>query len=223
MKRDHRTMSIAEQIFEKLEQDILSGKYKRGDVLCELKLSSEFGVSRTPIREALRRLEQECIVEDKGRGIVVIGISREDILDMYEIRIRIEGLAAARACRNRTDAQLNRMKEILDLQSFYIERKHSSDTDEIVESIKNLDSEFHEMLYVCSGSRVYEDTLSQIHRKMIKYRRTSMRKHSRAKQSQKEHYAIYQAIKKQDEKLAYELTSKHVTNARDNITNGGVE
>ena len=223
MKRDHRTISIADQIFEKLEQDILTGRYKRGDMLCEMKLSSELGVSRTPLREALRRLEQERIVEDKGRGIIVIGISREDILDMYEIRIKIECIAAARAANNRTDAQLMRMKEILDLQSFYIERNRQSQVDENIEAIKNLDSEFHEMLYLCSGSRILEDILSEIHRKMIKYRRASIKKHSRARQSQKEHRAIYQAIKKRDEKLAYELTSRHIANARDSIINGSDE
>ena len=95
--REHKTISIADQIFEQLERDILTGKYQRGEVLSEMRLSAELGVSRTPIREALRRLEQENILSDSGRGAVVVGISREDMLDMYEIRVRIEGRAAARA------------------------------------------------------------------------------------------------------------------------------
>ena len=65
--REHKTISIADQIFEQLERDILTGKYQRGEVLSEMRLSAELGVSRTPIREALRRLEQENILSDSGR------------------------------------------------------------------------------------------------------------------------------------------------------------
>ena len=104
--REHRSISIADQIFEQLERDILSGKYPRGEILSEMRLSTELGVSRTPIREAIRRLEQEHILEECGRGVVVVGISREDMLDMYEIRLQIEGLAAARAAKNISDEQL---------------------------------------------------------------------------------------------------------------------
>ena len=95
--REHKSISIADQIFEQLERDILTGRYPRGEVLSEMRLSTELGVSRTPIREAIRRLEQEHILEESGRGMVVVGISREDMLDMSEIRVRIEGRAAARA------------------------------------------------------------------------------------------------------------------------------
>ena len=121
MMRDHKPISIADQVFEKLERDILSGKYPQGEILSELRLSGELGVSRTPIREAIRRLEQERILEDSGHGLVVIGISREDMLDIYEIRLQLEGLAAKRAAASITDDVLSEMKEVLDLQRFYIE------------------------------------------------------------------------------------------------------
>ena len=100
---EHRSISIADQIFDQLERDILAGKYARGEVMSELGLSKQLGVSRTPIREAIRRLEQEDFLEESGRGAVVVGISREDMEDMYEIRAQIEGLAARRAALNVTD------------------------------------------------------------------------------------------------------------------------
>ena len=80
---DHKTVSLADQVFEHLETDILSGKYGRGEILTESKLSAELGVSRTPIREALRRLEQEHIIEETGKGSVVIGITDKDLEDIY--------------------------------------------------------------------------------------------------------------------------------------------
>lgn len=71
---EHKTISLADQVFEHLENDILSGKYSRGESLTESKLSAELGVSRTPIREALRRLEQEHLIEESPKGMVVVGI-----------------------------------------------------------------------------------------------------------------------------------------------------
>ena len=91
----HRPTSLADQIFERLENDILSGVYPKGTVLTELALCEELGVSRTPVREVLKRLEQEHIVEDCGRGMLVLSITARDAEIIYEIREKIEGMAAA--------------------------------------------------------------------------------------------------------------------------------
>lgn len=211
--REHKSISIADQIFEQLERDILTGKYPRGEVLSELRLSSELGVSRTPVREAIRRLEQENILVDSGRGAVVVGISHEDMMDMYEIRLRIESLAAQRAAGRISQEELNEMQEILDLQRFYIEKSGADSSAQI----KNLDSQFHELLYKSSGSKMFYDTLLSLHKKMTKYRMASVRKHSRAVNSLEEHMAIFQALKEHDGQKAAELTHEHVKNARDSI------
>lgn len=211
--REHRTISIADQIFEQLERDILTGKYQRGEVLSELRLSAELGVSRTPIREAVRRLEQENILKETGRGMVVIGISREDMLDMYEIRLRIEGLAARRAAANISDEQLKQMEETLDLQSFYIDKQEGDSA----EQIRDMDSRFHELLYESSGSRAFHETLSALHRKIMKYRSASVSKHSRALLSLEEHRAIYKALAAHDGDAAEKAALNHVVNARDSM------
>ena len=177
MMRDHKPISIADQVFEKLERDILSGKYPQGEILSELRLSGELGVSRTPIREAIRRLEQERILDDTGHGLVVIGISRQNMLDIYEIRLQLEGLAAKRAAASITDDVLSELKEVLDLQRFYIESE--KEPGENSDQIKNLDSRFHELLYNSCGSRPYADTLISLHKKIIKYRKASVTHHSR--------------------------------------------
>lgn len=211
--REHRTISIADQIFEQLERDILTGKYQRGEVLSELRLSAELGVSRTPIREAVRRLEQENILKETGRGMVVIGISREDMLDMYEIRLRIEGLAARRAAANISDEQLKQMEETLDLQSFYIDKQEGDSA----EQIRDMDSRFHELLYESSGSRAFHETLSALHKKIMKYRSASVSKHSRALLSLEEHRAIYKALAAHDGDAAEKAALNHVVNARDSM------
>ena len=98
--RGFKTVSLADQVFERLENDIIQGVYPKGEVLTELKLVEQMGVSRTPIREALRRLEQERLIEDSGKGSVVLGITEDDLLDIMNIRQRIEGLAAYYATVN---------------------------------------------------------------------------------------------------------------------------
>ena len=100
--KTYKTTSLADQVFEKLENDIIQGIYPRGELLTELKLVEQLGVSRTPIREALRRLEQERLIEDTGKGSRVLGITVEDLEDIMNIRERIEGLAAYYAARNIT-------------------------------------------------------------------------------------------------------------------------
>jgi DNA-binding GntR family transcriptional regulator len=137
---DHRTLSLAEQVFERLETDILSGKYAAGEILTELKLVNDLGVSRTPIREALHRLEQEHIIEMTNRGILVLGVSQKDLEDILEIRMRIEGLAAYMAAERITDSELAELRETIDLQEFYVP-KHNADR------INGMDSQFHLLIY----------------------------------------------------------------------------
>ena len=188
MMRDHKPISIADQVFEQLERDILTGKYPQGEVLSEMRLSSELGVSRTPIREAIRRLEQEHILED---------------------------MAARRAAASITPEALADMKELLDLQRFYIESE--KEPGENSDQIKNLDSQFHELLYTSCGSRPFADTLISLHKKIIKYRKASVTHHSRAVHALEEHTAIYEALAAHDGDKAAEAALLHVTNARANI------
>ena len=216
--KERKSISIADQIFEQLERDILSGKYPRGELLTELRLSEELGVSRTPIREAIRRLAQENILEEAGRGVTVVGISKQDMLDMYEIRIRIEGLAAEWAAARIGDEELNQIRETLELQRYYTE-KGGSHSDQI----KNLDSQFHELVYRACGSRALTDTLIGLHKKMTKFRMASVSKQSRALQSVEEHEAILAALSAHDAEAAGEAMTAHVVNARDRMRDMGDE
>ena len=111
--------SIADKVFSMLEADILSGKYRTGEIITETKLSKEFDVSRTTVREAIRRLQQENLLAESGKGVIVLGVSNEDLSDIYDIRMRIEGLAARWAAQNMTDEQLSELSDVLDLQDFY--------------------------------------------------------------------------------------------------------
>ena len=207
---EHKTISLADQVFDHLENDILSGKYQRGEVLTESKLSAELGVSRTPIREALRRLEQEHIIEESGKGSVVIGINEKDLEDIFMIRKSLECQVAALAAKNRTEEQLKQLREALEFQEFYLNKK---DPDQI----KLMDSRFHETLYKLSGSTAFYDTLVPLHKKIQKYRRASVANSSRAEASVADHRKIYEAIESQNTALAAKYASEHVENAYKHI------
>ena len=213
---EHKNISLAEQVFERLETDILSGKYQQGEVLTELKLVGDLGVSRTPIREALRRLEQEHIIEITQKGILVIGVSRKDLEDILSIRICIEGLAAAEAAKNITDEQLEELREAVELQEFYVP-KHDADR------INGMDSKFHKLIYRFSGSTQLYDTLMPLHKKLHKYRKASVENEVRSEHSSQEHRAIFEAIAAHDAELAEQRMMAHITNARDFIKNKETE
>ena len=133
---EHKTVSLADQVFEHMESNILSGKYSRGEILTESKLSEELGVSRTPIREALRRLSQEHLIEETGKGSLVIGITEKDLEDIYLIRGQLEGIEASLAAKNRSEKLLDALREALELQEFYLEKKDA-------DRIKQIDRKRH--------------------------------------------------------------------------------
>ena len=210
MRVEYKTVSLADQVFERLEAEILSGKYQRGEVVTELQLCAELGVSRTPVREALRRLSQEHLIEESPRGTVVLGVVRKDFEDMCAIRLRIEGLAVRGFIDNLSEDSLRQLREAVEFQEFYL---HKSDPDHI----KAMDSRFHELIYQNCGSAILCDTLSPLHKKVQKFRRLSIEQAGRAETSVKEHRAIYEAIAAKDADLAERLMNEHIGNAMQTI------
>ena len=203
----HKSVSLADCVFERLENDILGGKYAYGEVLTEARLCEEMGVSRTPIREAIRRLEQENILRESGKGMVVQGITQDDIKDILEIRARIEGIAARRAAEHMTQEQKQALKQAVDLQEFFVSRADA-------EHIQWQDHEFHEMVYAGCGSVTLQSTLVPLHRKAQKFRRASVEKVARAQESVAEHRRICNAILAGDGKAAEMAMNDHIMHAR---------
>ncbi|MBR6736810.1 MAG: GntR family transcriptional regulator [Clostridia bacterium] len=203
--------SRADLVFERLESDILTGVYKRGELLTESELSKSLNVSRTPIREAIRRLEQEHLIKETSKGSVVVGVSEQDILDIYDIRIKIEGVATKLCAENATSEVIKEMGDVIDLQEFYSKKGEA-------EKVKSADSRFHELIYKNSGSEIYEYILLSLHSKVQLTRKNSMQESERSLEALKEHKEIYLAIKERNGDLAEKLMVKHVTNAKSNIT-----
>ena len=211
--RNYKSTSLADQVFDKLENDIIQGVYQRGELLTELKLVEQLGVSRTPIREALRRLEQERLIEDTGKGSRVLGITEEDLQDIMNIRERIEGLAAYYAALNLTPEGLKELTHIVDLQEFYFSKQDK-------EHLRQVDDQFHDMICTLSKRSVIADTLIPLMRKTRRYRRVAIDNWERTTNTMNEHRKMYEAIASGNAELAEELATAHIVSAKRYLIEG---
>lgn len=208
---DSRAGSLRSRVFSQLQNDILNGYYEPGESLIETKLSEELGVSRTPIREALRQLELEGLVQSiPNKGVIVKGVTSQDIQDIYTIRMLIEGLAARWAAEKITDEELQELKDTVDLEEFYTVR---NDYSHLLQS----DTKFHDIIFKASKSKPLMHTLSTFHHYVQKARKISMSSPGRAMKVLGEHKAILQAIIDKDAQKAERLTTEHVSNASSNL------
>lgn len=212
--KSYKSTSLADRVFERIETDIIQGVYPRGEILTELKLVEQLGVSRTPIREALRKLEQERLIEETGKGSLVLGITEEDLLDIMNIRLNVEGLATYYATLNMTEEGLRELEHVVDLQEFYYSR---GDTDHI----RVMDDQFHELICAISKRTVISDTLMPLHRKIQRFRKASIENKDRTAAVLQEHRAIFEAMKAGDAELAQALTVEHIQHAKKSMTERG--
>ena len=207
---EYKSVSLANQVYDTLEYNILSGKYAYGEIISETRLSEELGVSRTPIREAMSRLAHEKLIKDSPNGTVVVGVTENDVRDLFEVKRRIEVIATRRAAENISEEGLQQLKENIDQQEFFAQK------DDAVK-VRDLDTEFHDIIYREGGSIILEGILSPIHHKMMKYRRVSLERAHRIMDSVAEHRAIYDAIAAKDGDKVDTLVLVHIDHAYNNI------
>lgn len=206
---------LGQRVFHRIREDILSGKYEKNEELKEKTIGEELGVSRTPVREALRQLELEGLVTIiPNKGAFVVGFSAEDIQDIYEIRSVLEGFCARRAAKHATSEQLEELEEIMCLSDFQMQRGH-------YEQLVELDTRFHQKLYEASHSRVLEHVLSDYHHYVERVRKVTLTVPKRSAESTAEHQQILEALMEKDEKKAEELANRHIMNTIKNINKYG--
>lgn len=214
---DQDKYSLRGRVFNRLREDILAGNYEEKEELKEAAISKELGVSRTPVREALRQLELEGLVTIiPNKGAYVNGITAKDIYEIYVIRSYLEGLCAKWACENITKEQLEELEEIVYLSKFHIEKEH---WDQIFE----LDNRFHLLLYEACGSKVLEHILSDYHHYVERVRKNTLSSQERARKASDEHSAILEALKQKDEETADRLANEHIVQSLANIKHQGLD
>ena len=208
---DSRTKSLEESVYLALREEILEGKLTAGEALTECAVAKKLGVSRTPIRGALHRLSEEGLISlTPNRGAVVVGVNADDLIGIYKIRMRLEGLASREAAERISPEDLKSLSDSVELSEFYIKKKDT-------EHLKELDTEFHRIIYRASGNRLLYKTLSELHGNITAYRRLSISVGDRLEKSVKEHRDILDAISVGDAERADRLTSLHIEAALENL------
>nr|WP_279080247.1 GntR family transcriptional regulator [Catenibacterium mitsuokai] len=196
--------SLGSKIFILLRDRILNESYKCGDKLNELTLAKELKISRTPIREALKQLELEGLVESiPNKGVYVKGFSPRDIDDMFEIRLSLEGLAVSFAIDRMDEVHLAKIKEVFELLEFYTTK---GDFDKV----NDFNILFHESIYQATQSTYFEQILKDIHYYVSVTSRHSIARPERLESSLTEHRAILEAIIDGDKDEATERIQRHI-------------
>lgn len=208
--------SLGGKVFTLLREEILNGDFEENEELKENVLANKLGVSRTPVREALRQLELEGLVSIvPNKGAYVTGIGAEDVRDIYEMRAYLEGLCARWAAERITAARLDEMDENVYLSEFHTRRGH-------FDQLAELDSRFHELLYEACGSKMMANTLLDFHSYITRFRRRALLSEKRSHAYNIEHRDIFEAIKARDAEKAEELARLHMKNALQNLLDNGL-
>jgi DNA-binding GntR family transcriptional regulator len=201
---------LREMVFESLREAIILGRLKPGERLMEIQLAEEMGVSRTPVREAIRKLELEgFVVMVPRKGAYVAGVSVKDIADVFEVRSALEGLAAGLASERITEEEM----EDLEMAILQI-----SGEEDILTVVKG-DSLFHEIIYKASRNQRLTQIITHLQEQINRFRLTSLSVPGRLKIAVGEHKKIVEAINSRNVDLANRLASEHMENAEQNLLN----
>ncbi|WP_425071118.1 GntR family transcriptional regulator [Sagittula sp. S175] len=179
-----------------------SGIYRPGDRLVESELAERFGVSRTPIREALQRLETQSLLARDGRSLIVASLDHNQMAELYAVRTELEGLAARLAARHATEEEVRVLRDMVDE-----DRQLMNDPAALARANRR----FHKMIHLASHNRFLVQQLDLVHRSMALMGATSLAAQGRGEIAMAEHQAIVDAIARRDEDAAYKALKDHIS------------
>ncbi|PIL18547.1 GntR family transcriptional regulator [Puniceibacterium antarcticum] len=178
------------------------GVYKPGDRLVESDLAERFGVSRTPIREALQRLETQSLLARDGRSLIVASLDHNQMAELYVVRTELEGLAARLAARHATEEEIQVLREMVDDDRALLQNPPA---------LARANRRFHQQIHLASHNRYLVQQLDLVHRSMALMATTSLAAQGRGEIALAEHMAIVDAITKRDEAAAYRALRDHIS------------
>jgi len=202
---------LRELVFESLREAIILGRLKPGERLMEVQLAEEMGVSRTPVREAIRKLELDgFVVMVPRKGAYVAGITLKDITDVFEVRAALEAMAAGLAAERITDEEMDQLERSL----VQISESHTGDD---INAIVKGDTEFHNLIYQASRNQRLVQIITHLQEQIQRFRMTSLSQPGRTKFALDEHKKIVEAISDRNVELAQMLAREHIENAEQSL------
>ena len=202
---------LREIVFENLREAILTGKLEPGQRLMEVSLAEQLGVSRTPVREAIRKLELEgLVVMIPRKGAYVADVSLKDIIEVLEIRAALEGLAASLASERMSEEDLER----LEVTSYEFKKSLENGT---VEEMVEKDVEFHDLIFNATNNQKLVQINNTLREQVYRFRITYISDFDTSKKLVQEHQQIIEAISNRDSRMAMEQAMSHIENAENFI------
>lgn len=199
-------MSNEPSLYDRIRTAILNGEYRSGDALVETAVAEAFGVSRTPVREAFLRLEHDGLLQHNGRKLVVYEPAPQEVLEIYDCLIVLEGMAAQWASRMSTDYDRAMMRRA---QGEMAELRDATPAEMLA-----ADHAFHVSIWEASHNAVLRDLLERLMVHIRRYPEPGVSQPGRWEEALQEHRSILEAIEKRDESAAREAAMAHTTAAR---------
>lgn len=204
-----RSRSIADQIYETLKNDIIRGAIKPGHRLFEVEVAKNFNASRTPVREAFRRLEQDSLAERVAQGgIRVIQLDEQTVRDLFKLRTILETHAIELACERITSEEIAILRQIK-AQASELLKATDVDQDFALNLLFELNTAFHDTIYNATQSRFLIRLLVNIRAVILSMRQISIRLDS-VRQVWDEHNRIIEQLEQRDKEAAIQLTNEHI-------------
>jgi len=202
---------LRDVVFENLRGAIVEGKLKPGQRLMEVQLAEQLGVSRTPVREAIRKLELEGLVVMLPRkGAYVANMSLKDVIDVLEIRASLEGLAASLSAERITDEDINTLETI-------VEEFENNVDESNVEALLKKDVEFHECIFKSTNNEKLHQLINSLWEQVYRFRVTYVSDYDSTVNIVEEHKMILDAIKRGDSEMAKKYAMEHIQKAENFI------
>ncbi|NLM12130.1 MAG: GntR family transcriptional regulator [Epulopiscium sp.] len=199
-------LPLRDVVFNALRKAILSGDLKPGERLMEKQLAEKMGVSRTPVREAIRKLELEgFVVMVPRKGAQVAEITEKDIQDVLEVRGALEGLAVKLACENMDEKDLRSLKRVM---KEFSEASKREDIDEMIEK----DVEFHDIIFRATKNEKLIQIVNNLREQIHRYRVAYLKSFDDFKVIDEEHEQIVFAIENRDSTLGETVAARHIKN-----------
>lgn len=198
------TRAPASDAYSLILEAIDRGEYRPGDRLVENELAERFGVSRTPIREALQRLETQSLLTRDGRSLIVASLDHNQMAELYAVRAELEGLAAKLAARHATEEEMRVLEEMVEA-----DRALLDDPAALAQSNKR----FHRQVHLASHNRFLVRQLSLVHQSMALMAETSLSAEGRGRRAVDEHARVVEAIRARDEDGARTALKEHISKA----------
>lgn len=202
---------LRDLVFDYMKEAIISGEFKPGERLMEVQLASRLGVSRTPVREAIRKLELEgLVIMVPRRGAYVSDLSQKDILEVFEVRTALEGLAASLAAERMSNEEIHMLSEIMER---FRECVDEGDQNGIIEA----DTEFHNLIFQTTRNDRLIQIYSNLQEQLKRFRKKYLEAYKRPNKLVPEHERVLEAIKKRTPETARKAAERHLESTQEDF------